>query len=108
MKYIELESNFSTADAEDPIIQFDGSDLSIKFENWQEETVCIVFKETDMFAWQQIHGDFTEAPDNKYQVLDSEWLTQAKEYEPELKHYKLCFNASYYALDVLASSLEIK
>ena len=108
MRYIELETNYSTADAEDPIIKMVGSNLLVEFSDWQEKKVTLTFFDADMFSWQQIDDQFSEAPDRIYEVQESVWLKQVKDYGPELKHYKLCFNASYYNLDVLAVSYEAR
>ncbi|WP_342630608.1 hypothetical protein [Marinobacter alkaliphilus] len=107
MEYIELDTAFSTADADDPAIKKDGPDLFVEFTDWREERVVVRFIDADMFCWQQIEDGFSEAPDRVYEVKGSVWVKQVQPYEPEMKHYKVCFNASYYALDILAVSYEL-
>jgi hypothetical protein len=105
--YEDLETNFSTADAEDPTIRYDGSELIVEFTDWRERQVKLQFSGCIMFSWAEIDPEFNQAPDRIYRVTDSKWMSMESAKSESLVHWKLCFNASYFALDVLANEMSL-
>lgn len=102
--------SFSTADAELPRISFDGSgDLYVEFEDWQEKTVHLKFREILGFEWDECDLHAGGRDDVTYEIINSKWLHVFSEHNiatEDFHHYKLCFNASGN-LDVLFKRLEV-
>lgn len=48
-----LITDFSTADAEYPTYIKEGGQLIVKYENWKEQWVELVFGEVVAFKWQE-------------------------------------------------------
>ena len=108
--YVPLDAGFSTADAEQPSIEFKGGDLIVQFKDWREQWVSIRFPETIAFTWQdeaRLPADIRD--DSAYEVINSPWLAELSELGATLvnsHHYKLCFNAAGI-LDVVSGQLSV-
>ena len=99
--YSEIDLGFSTADAEIPTIKYDEGNLEVQFIDWKEQCINVVFEETEMFSWSEIPQSFFEKPDRIYEVHDSAWLKAESTINSKYRHFVLCFNASYFYLQVL-------
>ncbi|MEZ6188834.1 MAG: hypothetical protein R3F62_28000 [Planctomycetota bacterium] len=104
-----VDPGFSTADAEQVRLQFQG-DLTLDFQDWREVPVRVVFREAIGFRWADeqewvdgVRNDVT------YRVQGSPWLaTLARlcgEDAGAFQHLRLCFNACG-VLDVVCRSFE--
>jgi hypothetical protein len=106
--HVPLRVGFSTADAEQPSIEFKGGDLIVQFKDWCERPVSIRFPETIAFTWQdeaRLPADIRD--DSAYEVINSPWVAELLELGATLvdrHHYKLCFNAAG-VLDVVSGGL---
>ena len=102
----QLNSLFSTADAEDVEFSFDGCDLTLKFNDWQERPFTILFRDVeymlvdDDIDYEKFSGDCP------HEVGNSELLKKKKLSEPEYKHYMICFNA-WSNIEIASMELEI-
>jgi len=98
---------FSTADAEDVQLQFDGSDVTLEFRDWSDQDVKVVFREVLGFRWSQWQDEVAPRDDESYEVLGSEWLQREFDIggtgvvRQDFAHYRLCFSACG-VLDVLS------
>ncbi len=95
---------FSTADAEDVRLDFDGADLQLRFVDWRERPVIHRFHDVLAYRWGlDIDPDLRD--DQVYEIVDSPWLEREAELAEEPResylHLKLAFNAQG-VLDVLA------
>lgn len=106
-----LNAPFSTADADNPSLQYLDGDLRLGFIDWQEKQVSIRFPKAAAFCWQQEAQISAEVRDDtSYEVVDSPWraeLTALGAIEPSHRHYKLCFNACG-VLDVISFELVVE
>jgi hypothetical protein len=108
-----LSEPFSTADAEAPVLVYESGVLRVRFRDWREREVAIIFREAVAFSWDggdaacsAVHRD-----DTSYIVAGSAWLERhiavgAIPGSGGHRHYKLCFNAAG-VLQVIAESLEV-
>ena len=105
MDYKVVNLGFSTADAQDVSISFDGSDLTLTCVNWHGEPVKHVFNDALAYRWGQDLGSKEVHDDETYEVQNSQWLLQEAPLigvDPSAYvHLKLCFNARG-VLDVLS------
>lgn len=108
-----LNASFSTADAETPVLAYERGSLRVRFLDWQERCVELVFHEAVAFSWDE--GDAawcaTHRDDACYIVAGSDWLRRhidvgTIESASGHRHYKLCFNAAG-VLQVIARSLDV-
>ncbi|AZZ96286.1 hypothetical protein [Pseudoalteromonas sp. R3] len=106
-----IDLGFSVADAEDIAFKFDGSDLVLEFNDWQENHITIKCENTLGFKFQTAEYEMSESErfDSCHIVNDSEWvkehLKQGEAWESESWfHYKLNFNAAG-VVEVLCSKL---
>jgi hypothetical protein len=113
MRYEPLKMLFSTADAEDPRIQFEPGLLRVAYRNWQAKPVVLHFRDVIAFSWDD--GEAAVAADYRddcgYIVHDSPWLARHRDSasiapSEDRKHFQLGFNA-IGVLQVLASTLEV-
>lgn len=114
VRYVPLSADFSTADAENPEILFFGDSLRVRFKDWQERIVVVIFDHVIAYSWDD--GDASvehgHRDDCAYLVLGSPWLARHRtaenlRVEPETKHFKLCFNA-IGVLQVLAGGVGLE
>lgn len=95
----KIDPGFSTADAEYPEIKQEDGDLTLRFKDWQENTVEVFFGEAIAFKWQMAESLLAnERDDCSYEIEESEWLELHRkqgEFGPseDFKHYKFNFNA---------------
>ena len=112
-RYEPLHESFSAADAEYPHIELASGCLRVRFTDWREETVTLLFRDVVAFSWDE--GDAalnaSHRDDCCYIVHESPWLARHREVgtiipAEDRRHFKLCFNAAG-VLQVLASTLEV-
>ncbi len=105
MRYEQVDLGFSTADADDVRISFDGADLLLEFVDWREAPQACAFDAVLACRWAQHLGLDLPRDDCSYEVHDSDWLScEAKPAavdQAAFVHYILCFNA-WGVLEVLA------
>lgn len=99
---------FSTADAEQVRLQFDGGGLTLDFVDWRERPVRVVFREAIGFRWNaEVKWEEGARDDVTYVVHESDWLQSQARLgggDPAaFQHLRLCFNACG-VLDVLCKS----
>jgi hypothetical protein len=109
-----LGESFSTADAEVPVLAYESGTLRVRFRDWREREVEIMFREMVAFSWDD--GDAACSIDHRddasYIVAGSTWLARhiAAGTVPQSgghRHYKLCFNV-VGVLQVIAESMEVR
>lgn len=102
--YTDINLGFSTADAEDVKLRYEGGNLVLSFRDWREEVKEVRFLDTLGFRWQEF-DEKNLRDDTSYEVLNSLWLEKQAKIQvanaEEYAHYKLCFNTCG-VLDVLA------
>ena len=109
---IELKEGFSVADADYPEISLNDGILVVRFIDWQERTVSLLFLNTCAFKWQEASSRGPEPRDDTaYEIVNSEWVAkhlveQVRAPEEKFRHFKLCFNACG-VLEVIASKIEV-
>jgi len=106
-----VELGFSVADAEDITFKFDGSDLILQFNDWQEKKVVVKCLNTLGFKFQNAEYEISSSErfDSCHIVHHSKWLEEhIKQGETwgneSWSHYKLNFNASGI-VEILCSQL---
>lgn len=106
-----IDLGFSVADAEDITFKFDGSNLILEFNDWQEKRIVIACENTLGFKFQNAEYELSRSErfDSCHIVHESEWvkehLKQGLAWEGESwLHYKLNFNAAG-VVEVLCSKL---
>ena len=112
MSYESINLGFSTADAEGVQLHFERGDLILRFVDWQEKEVQVVFREVLGFKWNDELDPIDHRDDCCYRVDESPWLkeqTGLAAIDPlsGYSHLRLCFNACGM-LDVLARSHEVQ
>ena len=112
MSYESINLGFSTADAEGVQLHFERGDLVLRFVDWQEKPVQVVFRKVLGFKWDDELDPVDHRDDCCYRIADSAWLTNqtalaAIDTPHEYSHLRLCFNACGM-LDVLARSVEVQ
>lgn len=108
MQITTIDFGFSTADAEDVKLRFDGSDLFLHFTDWRGQLQERTFKDVLAYRWGQTSEIDLPRDDCTYEVHGSDWLVrETREVEnrgpTRTSHYALCFNACGI-LEVLVSS----
>jgi hypothetical protein len=117
LRFEPIQPRVHTADGEEVQLQLRDDALDVQFVDWREQVVRLRFHVVLAHAWDPL--GLREAPrdDQAYEVIDSPWVARliaasqhlARALEPaELKHFKLCFNAPGYALDVIAGGFELR
>jgi hypothetical protein len=108
-EYDRVDLGFTTADAEQVKLDFDGSDLILHCIDWEEEPVRHTFRGVLAYCWGQHLGTTQVRDDEAYEVRNSPWLVReaklASVDADSYAHYKVCFNACG-VLDVLALKVE--
>ena len=108
-----LDEPFATADAQAPVLAYDGETLQARFLDWQERAVQLTFLEVVAFSWDD--GDTAACQghrdDTSYIVSGSEWLRRHIDVGTinatgSHRHYKLCFNV-VGVLQVIAAELRV-
>jgi len=105
------ELGFSVADAEDITFSFDGSDLVLEFNDWQENHISVKCENTLGFKFQNAEYEISDSEryDSSHIVHDSAWVKEHIKQGEAWKnedwfHYKLNFNAAGI-VEVLCSKL---
>jgi hypothetical protein len=108
-----LDALFSTADAEAPVLAYERGALRVRFLDWRDQWVELVFREAVAFSWDDGDAAWCDAhrDDDCYIVAGSNWLRRhvdvgTIESASEHRHYKLCFNA-VGVLQVIATGLDV-
>ena len=108
-----LDASFSTADAEAPVLAYEGRALRVRFLDCRERSIELVFHSAIALSWDE--GDpascAAHRDDACYIVAGSDWLRRhvevgTLEAASSHRHYKLCFNAAG-VLQVIATALEV-
>lgn len=99
-KYETIDLGFSVADAENIAFSYNGENLVLKFDDWMEKSLEVVFKNTVGFKFQEAEykNSESERDDCCHIVRESKWLqlheSQGLLWSGETwNHYKLNFNA---------------
>nr|WP_086939426.1 hypothetical protein [Thaumasiovibrio occultus] len=109
---VELETPFSVADAQYPVISQKSGTLRVEYVDWQEICVVIVFHDCEAFRWQGLVAlQQDEHDDRCYQIQNSHWLDQhvrAKLIveEDAFTHFRFNFNENG-SLEVIAQSYTV-
>ncbi|KLU01986.1 hypothetical protein RISK_006170 [Rhodopirellula islandica] len=99
-----IHPGFSTADGEVTSISYDGSDVTLRFLDWREHQICVVFRDVTRFEWTDEPDDLFEGEpyDGTCVVRNSAWPPIVA--ESKWEHYRLNFNACGGRLDVACES----
>jgi hypothetical protein len=67
---------FSTSDAEQPSLAFEQGQIKVRFVDWKEQEVQLLFRDMIAFCWDEGDADCSEGhrDDLCYTVVESEWL----------------------------------
>lgn len=108
-----LIGSFSTADAEAPVVAYEQGVLSVRFRDWREREVKLLFSNAVAFSWDEGDAACTAAhrDDTIYIVSGSHWIRRHIEVGSITasgghRHFKLCFNAAG-VLQVIAIELKV-
>jgi hypothetical protein len=103
----QLAVNFSTADAERPVLEYHAGILTVRFVDWEERDVLLQFPEVAGFRWQDEEGLPPGARDDvSYEIMDSPWVDELRRLGAagvEHRHIKLCFHAAG-VLDIVSEA----
>ncbi|PCJ55341.1 MAG: hypothetical protein COA79_21095 [Planctomycetota bacterium] len=108
-----IQPGFSTADAEYPEIIIESNGIVLKFVDWQENKVEILFAEAVAYKWQTIETLIEgEADDCSHIIEDSEWVNEHINQDiigpnDNYIHYKLNFNSTGQ-FEVISANLVVK
>ena len=108
-----LEPGFSVADATYPAFSLRDGEVVLEFADWRERPVQVRFTNAAGIRWQELESAGPEDRDDAvFEILESAWLADyfrkaARSAADDLRHYRLCFNASG-VLDVLAGSMKLE
>lgn len=104
---------FNVADAERPKLHLVGQELTVRFIDWREAPVTLVFSDTIAVRWQEAdyYVDDGDRDDSTVLVHDSPWLAEHEKQAMTWKnsghrHLKLNFNAAGI-LEVLCSGVQV-
>ncbi len=98
MQIKTIDFGFSTADAEDVVLHFNGSDLLLQFTDWKEQPQEWTFKNVLAYQWGQTSEIDLPENDCTYEIHGSDWLVRETREAgsggaAKTAHYALCFNA---------------
>lgn len=85
----------------------------LEFTDWRERKMRVRFTNAAGIRWQELDSTGPEDRDDAvFEIVESTWLADylrhgARAAADELRHYRLCFNASG-VLDVLAGSMNLE
>jgi hypothetical protein len=94
-----IETDFSVADAEYPILELRDGVLTLSYTDWQEKPVIVVFNDVIAVRWQEVESLIEgERFDGASIVEHSKWLedhvNECKvDSNHDYKHFKFNFNA---------------
>ena len=71
-----MESEFSTADGVVTSLEYcNEGTLRLRFVDWQERAVSVLFGDVVAFKWQEAEELKSEEPfDGSYEIVDSPWI----------------------------------
>ena len=98
----QVNLGFSTADAEDVEYSYSEGSATIKFQDWQEKSISVLFTDVLAIKWQEADtSTLHERDDETYEIINSEWLgihskQNFTDSNVNYHHYKLCFNACIF------------
>jgi hypothetical protein len=103
----EIDPGFTTADAGNPSITYLTGSLQIRFVDWRELVVTVIFRDVCRFEWTDEPDDYFdgEPDDGTCVVRKSGWVPRGA--AANCKHYRINFNASGGRLDVACNSFEV-
>ncbi len=93
-----INPGFSTADADYPDIHLLNGDLFVRFQDWQEKTIDVVFVDTIAHHWQSAEILLeNERNDSCYEISHSRWLFDHVQQGiidtiEDYQHYRFNFN----------------
>ena len=106
-----IDPGFSVADAHDVVFRYDGENLLLRFRDWRETIVHVVFENTIGFGYRSGEGLIHDGErfDACHLIRDSEWLLSMQETGEAWEgatwsHYKLNFN-EVGVLEVLCTGI---
>jgi len=102
-----IDPGFSTADADQPSINYEGGNLHLTFLDWRERTVRVTFRDVSRFEWSDEPDDYFdgEPSDGTSVVRKSEWIPRVAARDSQ--HYRLNFNACSGRLDVACVAFDL-
>lgn len=110
MRHKQVDLGFSTADAKDVRLSFDGADLLLECVDWREAPQECAFKDVLAYRWGQHLGLDLPRDDCSYEIHDSDWLSREAQLaavtQSAFAHYTICFNACG-VLEVLAKRKQV-
>jgi hypothetical protein len=105
---------FVVADATSPSLNLDGQVLTVRFLDWQEQTITLVCYDVIALRWQEAdrYIDENDRFDSTFVVQHSEWLAEHKRQgilfgAGQFQHLKLNFNAAGI-LEVLCTRTQVE
>lgn len=109
-----INLGFVVADAEAPKLTMDEHQLTVKFLDWADRHVKVLFTDCIALRWQEAERFLDDADryDSTVLVHDSEWLQEhdrqghTQMEGRQFRHLKLNFNAAGQ-LEVLCTSVEV-
>jgi len=108
-----LKLSFSTADAEYPEIHQENGGVILRFIDWQERNIEVLFIDAIAHKWHMIEFFLEgERNDSIYKILDSNWLAEHLNQEvirsmDKYKHFKFNFNRCGQ-FEILATEYTVK
>jgi hypothetical protein len=102
-----IHPGFTTADAGYPSMNFDNGNLQLRFVDWRERPVLVMFHDVCRFEWSEEPDDYLEGEpyDGTCVIWKSEWVP--RDAADECQHYRLNFNACGGRLDVACVSFAV-
>jgi hypothetical protein len=110
----QLNPGFSTADGDFATFDYDEKQYArLSFEDWQQNTVAVLFKDVIAIKWQMVEELIPGEPqDGSCEILDSPWIALhrsegAIESGDQVHHYKFNFN-SYGSFELICSGYRLE
>ena len=108
-----INLGFSVADAEYPDLLLSRQRLTIRFTDWRDQNVEVVFKDVIALRWQEAehYVDDQDRFDATVEVHESNWLAEHERQRvpwqgANFRHLKLNFNAAGI-LEILCTEAEL-
>ena len=103
----------STADASHPEVSFRDGGLTLRFTDYCERPICLIFTDVVAFRWQDEMPLPAEVRDDAaYEVFSSPLVAElavsgALTPGTTCRHFMLCFNEAGAALEVVAAGMQM-
>jgi hypothetical protein len=105
-KVKNINSLFSTADAEEVKYFYEDCDLTLEFIDWSGISFKILFRDVEYFKVDDFIDYKKFRGDCPHEIINSELIPAKELDEDEFHHYILCFNA-WSNIELISSKLEI-